>query len=453
MSATTRQPGGLRRRILLSVLSAVTVAWLAGAVVAALLVKREIDRVFDSSLQEVAQRVLPLAFAEMLETDRATGRGTAIRAAPPVGEHRERITYVVRDGEGRIRLQSHDADLRAFPENPEDGFATGPSARVYTESAAGRSIRVTTTEMPGRREAALADAVTALAWPLGLALLVALLGVRSAVNAALGPVERFREAVEARSDRDLSPVDVAGLPSELAAGATAVNGLMRRLESALNAERRFVVTASHELRTPMAAALAQTQRLISEVPDGPARARARSVEEALRRLSRLSAKMMETAKAEGGRVLAEEPGDIVPVLRLVLDEMRDLPGFTRLDLRMPETLVSRIDPDAFAIVARNLIENALKHGAADQDIDVVLEADGTLSVTNGGPPLGPEDLARIRRPFQRGATEADGAGLGLAIVGATARAIGTDLAIRSPAPGRTDGFHASIRLPTGSHAD
>jgi two-component system OmpR family sensor kinase len=231
--------------------------------------------------------------------------------------------------------------------------------------------------------------------------------------------------------------------------AGSVNRLIVRLRRALEAERGFTASSAHELRTPVAAALAQTQRLIAEVPDGPPRERARTVETALRRLSRLSEKLLQLAKAEGAGLLAETPQDPVLVLGFVLDEFQDDPACAgRLAVTLPPqgVLLSRMDADALAILARNLIENAIKHGAADQPIAVILTAEGLLRVTNGGPTIQPEELSRLRRPFERGATRGSGSGLGLAIAEAIAAGAGTSLELLSPIPARQSGFEARVQL-------
>jgi len=106
-----------------------------------------------------------------------------------------------------------------------------------------------------------------------------------------------------------------------------------------------------------------------------------------------------------------------------------------------------IDADAFAILARNLIENALKHGPAGQPVEVGLTADRALRVRNGGPPVGPELLTTLSQPFTRGQTLADGSGLGLAIARAIAGRSGGWLELASPVPGRGEGFEAVFHAP------
>jgi two-component system OmpR family sensor kinase len=105
----------------------------------------------------------------------------------------------------------------------------------------------------------------------------------------------------------------------------------------------------------------------------------------------------------------------------------------------------RIDPDAFAILLRNLVENALRHGDPSEPVRIAVDG-GTITVVNGGPAIDPDGLERLRRRFVR-ASAAPGSGLGLSIADAVTRTIGADLNLRSPASGRPDGFEAVVRLP------
>ncbi|MFC0339425.1 sensor histidine kinase [Paracoccus niistensis] len=258
----------------------------------------------------------------------------------------------------------------------------------------------------------------------------------------MAPIRRFREGIEVRGRGDLSPIPAEGLPSEFQPNARAVNHLLDRLRRALETERSFTANSAHDLRTPVAGALAQVQRLVLEAPDEATRARARDVEAALQRLARLSEKLMQLALAEGGRLQAEALVDLVPVLRmLVADMTRHAAG--RIDLALLAAGVpASIDPDAFATLARNLIENALRHGDQGTPVQVSLSPAGLLRVVNAGPAVPADRLGRLTRPFERRATEAQGSGLRLAIAQAIAEGTGGRLELLSPAEGRMGGFEA-----------
>ena len=106
-----------------------------------------------------------------------------------------------------------------------------------------------------------------------------------------------------------------------------------------------------------------------------------------------------------------------------------------------------IDPDAFAILAGNLLDNAFQHSPPGSPVTVALSADGLLRVGNEGPTLDERDLAGLTRRFQRANPSAGGFGLGLHIAEIIARQSGGSLSLHSPAPGRGTGFEARFRAP------
>ncbi|MEJ1157297.1 sensor histidine kinase [Prosthecomicrobium sp. N25] len=433
----------LLRRLALGVGVGMAVLWIGAATVAGLVLRREIDEVFDSALQEVAQRVLPLAYAEVLA--RETNEPQRL---PPVGGHREYITYVVRDAAGTVLLQSSDADRVAIPRDLAPGFATSADLRTYTEAAVQGTILVTTAEDLDHRAAAVRGAVMALFWPLVALVPVALAGVWISVRLSLKPMLQFSAAIGERGRGNLSLVSTEGLPDEILPVAASVNALITRLRNALEAERGFTANSAHELRTPIAAALAQSQRLLAELGEEAPRERARAIEQSLRRLSRLSEKLLQLAKAEGGGLVAEHAAPLGPVLRLVVEELdRQLDVSDRLELSLPADggPPLDLDPDAFAVLARNLVENAVRHGDPEAPITVLLSAD-RLEVTNGGPPVPADRLATLTQPFQRGPTRVDGSGLGLAIAAAICKGAGLALDLTSPVPGQAGGFRATVHF-------
>jgi len=423
--------------------------WLAGALIAGLLLTREIDEVFDSALQEVAQRILPLAYSEVLSRDAQD----ATQHMPPVAAHRETITYVVRDAAGRALLQSSDADAMQIPEGLPPGFHTTERLRTYTETAVRGTLVITAAEDLAHRRAAILRAVGALVWPLAGLIPIAAGGVWLAVRLALRPVVGFRTALNVRGRGNLMPVVADGLPAEIMPLADAVNDLIVRLRGALEAERSFTANSAHELRTPIAAALAQAQRLISELREEGHRERALAIATSLRRLSRLSEKLLQLAKAEGGGLIAPAPAPLAPILTLVVEEIRrETTPADRIALSIShDGMSSDLDPDAFAILARNLIENALRHGPPGTPVGIVL-GHGLLEVTNHGPVVPAERLAVLTRAFERGPTMAEGSGLGLAIVASICRGAGLELTLSSPIPGEDEGFRASVRIPPAAAA-
>lgn len=439
-----RMPRSLRGRLGLSLGVVLTLLWVAAASLTAVTLRHEMDEVFDSALQETAQRLLPLAIVDIVgrEDDGVTQRLGAIR------DHVEFFTYVVRDAQGRILLQSHSADPSVFPAFEGTGFQQTATHRLYNEDALQGSIRMTVAEPLEHRAQVAREIQMGLGLPLLIVIPVALLAIILAVQASLGPVRRFRATLEARTAQDLTPVPADDIPSEIKPIATTLNGLLDRLKDAFDAERSFAANAAHELRTPLAGAIAQAQRLQSETKDPAASARAADIEATLKRLTRLSERLMQLARAEGGRLRLDQASDLRAVARIVIEDIRRTVAPGRIVLALPDgPVMSDLDPDAFGILCRNLVENALRHGSKNDPVDVALAANGVLSVSNEGPVVGPETLDRLTARFERVGSDTDGSGLGLAIVAAIAARIGSQLVLTSPRPGQESGFEASLRLP------
>lgn len=474
----TRSAPSLRRALALRLSLGLLAAWLAALGGAGLVLKARTDRIFDSALQETAERILPLAIMEIEadryrrdhqrsdrhddhKDDRRKGDDDdeddddhsprIVRRTAQVSAHDEYLTYQLRDKAGAVLVRSHDADPAVFPARVEEGIASVAGHRVYTRKAEGGRYAIQAAEPLAVRRNALLATLGLMLLPLALLVPVALLGISRLVRRGLAPVETLSATLGRRGAQDLSPVPDMVLPAELAPIRDAANRLLARLSHALEAERSFASNAAHELRTPIAASLAHTQRLLAEAPPGPLRDRASQLETALKRMARLSEKLLQLARAEGGGVLAAEAQDMVPILAALIDDIgRDLPP-GRIALSLPDRPVpSRLDPDAFAVLARNLVENALLHGTAAAPVEVTLTPGGTLRVTNDCAPVPPETLQRLTTRFERGGSRTDGSGLGLTIASSIAAAVGERLRLSSPPAPRSRGFMVEVEIGTAA---
>jgi two-component system OmpR family sensor kinase len=284
-----------------------------------------------------------------------------------------------------------------------------------------------------------------LALPLVVMIPLSIAGIFYGLGYGLRPLGQLRAQLARRGVKDMSPLPTRDMATELRPIADTLNQLLARLDTAFAAERSFTANAAHELRTPLAGALAQVQRLRQTSTDPDSARRAGDVEATLRRLTRLSERLMQLARAEGARLLIDTRQDLRPVLRIVASDFAQGSDVGRVALSLPDGPVpSDIDPDAVAILARNLIENALRHGQGQ--VDVTLDPQGTFCVENDGPPIPPGELAALSGRFVRGKDAGEGSGLGLAIVHTIAERIGSPLCMMSPRAGKSTGFSACINL-------
>lgn len=432
----------LQKTLGISLSISISLLWLLAVVTAGFIAQDKMNTVFDSALEETAQRILPLAATEILSRD-SDSNAQRIQA---LEAHDEHLTYLVRKPSGELLLQSHDVDVDVFSALPRTGFYDTATHRFYGASAVRGSIYIEVAEPLAHRHSAVWSVILALLTPLLLLIPLSLLAVWWLIKRSLRKVVELQQRVAARDAGDLSAVKVEQLPAEFTPLLSAVNHLLERLRRALEAERSFTANSAHELRTPLATALAKLQRLQRQSQDASVNLQAQDIETSLRTLSALSEKLLELAKAEGGSVLSTSPNDLTPILQMIVKDY-EYQAPHRLHLELPNNAVlSLLDPDAFAILVRNLIENALKHGADQQPIQISLSGQGRLRVINDGAVIPAEQLALLRQRFVRANSRSLGSGIGLAIVDAIASGAGLQLNLHSPATGQNAGFEVELNI-------
>ena len=190
----------------------------------------------------------------------------------------------------------------------------------------------------------------------------------------------------------------------------------------------FVANASHELRTPLAAILGYVETLREgdgRLDTTTAQKFLGIIEREAQRLHALVSDLMSLSRVEAEK--HELPTERVDLLSLVERAARDAAGSNRADRLQLDLAAEPIvlgDLQQLEQVVRNLVDNALKYGAADTPVNVVLDlAQGDqarIAVIDQGDGIAPEQIPHLTRRFYRtdpGRSRASGGtGLGLAIV-------------------------------------
>jgi two-component system, OmpR family, phosphate regulon sensor histidine kinase PhoR len=226
----------------------------------------------------------------------------------------------------------------------------------------------------------------------------------------------------------------------------------------------FVANASHELRTPLAALLGFIETLQGSARDD-AKARTRFLaimQEQARRMARLIDDLLSLSRIElNAHRRPDTPVDLVPIVRQVVDGLETLARDRGVTVQIDASNALPVlgDHDELVRIFENLVENALKYGAAGRRVDIKIgsgaSADGVseaqVSVRDYGPGIAPEHLPRLTERFYRvDVTESraqGGTGLGLALVKHILNRHRGRLTIDS-APG--EGATFTIHLPTAA---
>lgn len=410
----------LRGRLVRRVLIGACLGWGVGVGLAALVVATEMSEMMDDSLDNWARLAMTL-YQEAGSPQ--TGRAGL-----------DRLTQ----GEIAIRIIDHGVVVADAPWPPLAGDATGrvelPGWHLVRLEDPDRGLVLEAGQDKGWRRDELAESLRWLIALLLPVLLAAPLAVRGAVASALAPVARFAAMLARRPAQDLSPVTAPDLPAELVPIPQALNGYLDRIRAQLEAERQFTTNAAHELRTPLAAASGQAQLIAAGLADAGAATRLAG---ALGRMGDMVQNLLQLARAEAG-TMGRGPCDLVRIARLVIADLgQPVPGqpvhFD--DGEMAEAPVA-VDPEALALILRNLLRNAAEHGRGD--LRVRLTPGPVLRISNAVAP----GAAFRPNTFEKSA-RSQGAGLGLSIVARMARAqdIAVDYAL---AQGRAV---VTLRLP------
>lgn len=448
------KPYSLVRQFLVSTLLTLLALWIAVVVSVAWVIRHETDEIFDSSLQETAQRLLPLAIMQLKthahqdEDDEDAGALETEDGALEPAQHEEYMVYQVFDADGRMLLRSHSAPVAALVPELQPGFQRAKDYLVYVEKSRNGEFLLALAERSGHRTDTLLSTLKYLLMPLLALLPLSALGMLLIARRASRPLQALEHEMARRGSSDLKPLATDDLPKELQPLASTLNQLMRRLMSALEAERHFTANSAHELRTPLAAALTQLDVLEQHLDQREPLQRVQTVRQLLLRLQNLSEKLLQLARADSGISWKSEEVALGPLLQMLCRDHQWRFG-APIELHLPQAPISvQGDVDAWGIVLNNLLENATKYATPGSSIRVTLTVDPVqVSVINDCEALPQATLARLHERFFRARPDSRGAGLGLSIVGALLAPTQVQLHLSSPIQGGQRGFEARLLWP------
>lgn len=447
----------LKRQLLLWLLLPQLVLWLAGALFTYKLAARYANEAVDVSLlqatRSLARQVKPMGNGLLIDFPRAAQ--DVLEADPS-----DKLLYTVSSPPGQFILGNRNLPSpRLHNDKPQLGTAYFYDGEIADPANAKRRSRIRMAalylhfgEDPDDQQTMLVQVARSSAnreelarrllidtvLPLSALIVLMSMIVWAGVSAGLAPLTRLRKLVEGRAPNDLRAIELDAAPQELRSLARAINELLEAVQHNVQAQRRFISDAAHQLRTPLAGLKSQTELALSEAADPTRRtqlmARLLRVQESASRSAHLVNQLLALARTEPESVTSQplQRLDLRRLAREVTAEMVPRALQRSIDLGYGESGSEEPEADeqpmlevmGIALLLRealvNLIDNALLYAGTGSWVTVLVRpgaaGEAELIVSDNGPGIAEELRPRVFERFFRGTHEGNGCGLGLAIV-------------------------------------
>lgn len=461
-----RKPS-LRGRVVKHVILRLALTWLAGTVVTVGVANYFVQRAFDRSLLDDAYSV-----AANVKGDAAslTLNLSSREINHVLFDQTESMFFAVLRPDGSL-VAGHPG-LRSGKRATSAAYVfsdivfNGQSLRsVSLQPASGAGFEVVMAQTRFSRDRMLQRLLVFSVAPQLLLLMLLGLWLRRAIQSDLAPLSRLQRDVDRRPAHDFTAFPTDASTRDMQRLAQALNALLGRIQTSVQAQREFAGNVAHELRTPLAGI-----RALAEY--GLASADPQVWKQQLLRVLSSEARAAHMVDQLLALALADEAGAGMKMEEAALDVlvrdavMRFLPraDAARIDLGargVESPVLLRCNPTLVEGILNNLIDNALRYGVPSSEgvtprVTVAVVLDGTamagrrlrLSVIDNGPGLTASQRHTLTQRWVRGSTgerQAQGAGLGLAIVSQYAYSMGADFTLSVGDGGL--GLCASVAFP------
>jgi len=301
------------------------------------------------------------------------------------------------------------------------------------------------------------DIFLAMLGAIPTVIVITLFGSKWVASKAIAPVEEIRQAANKITAQQLDQrLPVPPTNDEIAGLIEMLNATFERLQSSFEQSARFSADASHHLKTPIAILRADVEEILTDVNCSEStQARAEGLLHRIQHLNSVVDNLLLLSRADAGRLeLTQAKFDLKELLEGVLDDAYTLAGPLDLtvEANIPKHLRLKADPTFVAMIAQNLVENAVKYNTPGGRIRVEAraingEVEMTVGSTGDGIPKERADMLFERFYRVYAGARVPGHGLGLNIARELARAHGGDVELV-----RSDGSWTEmrVRLPRGT---
>lgn len=408
----------LTRRLLIALLSTVSVVWLATAAYSYWDTRHEVNELLDAHLAQSAALLVAQVGHELEEG--------YLEHAPQLHRYARRVVFQIWEDGASLRLRSFNAPserLSAVEEGFSDSTAGGRRWRVFSAWDPQHRALIQVGEHPEARDEIALHIARNLLLPLLLALPALGVLIYFGVRAGTRPLASVSRQVAQRDPANLQPMTLANCPVEVAPLVDGLNALFQRVSASMENERRFTADAAHELRTPVAALRMQAQVARAASGDAERQHALDNVIAGCERAARLIDQLLTLARLEPASMqLQRVPSDLHAIAKSIVADIAPAAVARDVDVELEGSGPVEVsaDPALLGIMIRNLLDNGVRYSFPQTTVRVLTQtADGRamLSVTDEGRGVPPDEIQRLGSRFYRAlGTGESGSGLGLSIV-------------------------------------
>jgi two-component system sensor histidine kinase TctE len=418
--------------------------------------EKAIDQSLTQSVRSLARQVKPIGSGLLVDFPRAAQ--DIIEQDP-----KDRVSYMVSSPPGSFLLGNSKLPSPAAGQTIGTGEPLLYNAEIdrkpmrvvllevdYGDSTSPQRLRVQVAKSLVVQQRLTTELIADMLVPLLLLGAALSMLVYGGISRGLQPLTRLQAQLGDRRKQvlsNLSPIELTQAPQEVHALATALNQLLGTVRRSLGQEKRFLNDAAHQLRTPLAGLISQTELALTENDPAALRARLTKVLAGAQRSAHLVHQLLSLARNEVEVKL--QPLDVAELAREVAREWTPRALKTGVDLGFEGADHLSVAGEALLLreALNNLIDNALSYAGEGSEVTLRVQARDeqvVLEVTDNGPGLSPQDLPLVFERFWRASTLPGGCGLGLAIVAEIAQRHGGEARVLTTTP---HGLTVQLWLP------
>jgi len=352
----------------------------------------------------------------------------------------DNVYFHLLDGDGELLVGDAELPVPALPislENQEPGEVHfrddefgGQTLRVaYMTLFAGAEstpprVLIEVAETTEKRSQLANKIIASVILPQFVIIPLAVVLVWFGLSQGLRPLTRLRRRIEARREADLSPISLSRVPEELRPLTEAFNSMLARMQNNVDAQRRFIANAAHQMRTPLTGLKTQAQLAMGERDPGELRHALSQILTGVDRASHLVDQLLALARAEASGHSQQTllPLDLEPLLREIVESWVVQALDKRIDLGYEPAGAVPIVGNAFLLreMINNLLDNALRYTTRPGRVTARVFGQGDfalLEIEDSGSGISDDDSHKVFDRFYRAdGSDGEGSGLGLAIV-------------------------------------